>query len=87
MTVSEDEFVKHISKLTRLESNELDEFIGKISPGRRKELEKGILTEKAMDFVLEKAVAVEPGDFNSSVITVESEPENANPENSDVVEE
>ena len=59
MTVSDEDFRSHISEVAKQEGDELDKLIEKIPPARRKDLERELLCKKALDFVVEKAIAVD----------------------------
>ena len=56
---SDEEFREHLGKLTGREGDELDKLVKTVVPNRRKDLERELLCKKALDFVTEKAIAVD----------------------------
>ena len=59
MTASDEELKTHLGEATGLEGDKLDKLMEGISPARRKDLARDILCKKALDFVMEKAIAVD----------------------------
>jgi len=59
LTVSDEEFSKHIGEITGREGDDLDKLLKDITPARRKDLERDIRCKKAIDFIVEKAIAVD----------------------------
>jgi trigger factor len=62
MEVSDGEFREHIQKISETGDwggMSVDEIIEKIIPERKKEIIEELLRKKAMDFLVDKAVAVE----------------------------
>jgi len=59
MTVSDEEFSKHLNEITGKEGDELAILVKAITPPRRKDIERNILCRKALDLVAESAVAVD----------------------------
>ena len=59
LTVSDGDFRNHLTEMTKQEGDELDKLIDNIPPARRKDMERELLCKKAMDFVMEKAIAVD----------------------------
>ena len=59
MTITDEEFRNHLAEMTKQEGDELDKLVDNIPPARRKDLERELLCKKAMDFVIEKAIAVD----------------------------
>jgi trigger factor len=59
LSVSDEEFKAHIAKLTGMEGEALDKFLETASARRREDIIEELLIQKAMDFVVEQAVAVE----------------------------
>ena len=59
MTVSDEEFAEYIGKITMQEGEAVAKLVESLPPFRRKELMRSALCGKAMDFVLEKAIAVD----------------------------
>jgi len=58
--VDDEAYRIHVAELTKFEGEQLDKFIDSISPNRKSEIEKSLQAQKALDFVLEKAIAVDP---------------------------
>ncbi|MCL2198592.1 MAG: trigger factor [Defluviitaleaceae bacterium] len=63
ITVSEEDFQKRVAEASQKEGDELQELIEEMHPHRRKELERSIKCEKALDLVMEKAVASDDEKF------------------------
>ena len=59
LTMSDEEFAEKITENLKLEGDKLEEFMTTIPAARRKELERSMLCEKAMDIVMEKATAID----------------------------
>jgi len=59
MTASDDEVKEHLGVMTGLEGDALDTLVADVTTARRKDLVRDILCKKAMDFVTEKAIAVD----------------------------
>jgi len=59
LTVTDEEFAEYIGKITSLEGEELTKIVESLPPFRRKEFMRSALCGKAMDFVLEKAIATD----------------------------
>jgi len=59
LTVTEEELKERLGKITTKEGDELAEIINNMHPSRRKDFERSVLCEKAMEFVIEKAVATD----------------------------
>jgi len=59
ITVTEEEFSKKLSEMLSQEGEDLDKIISDMHPSRRKDIERSILCEKALDFVMEKATATD----------------------------
>jgi len=59
MTISDEEFIENIAKMTMQEKEEAAKLAETIHPNRRKVLERSMLCEKALDFLKEKAIAVD----------------------------
>lgn len=56
ISISDEEFLEHICKITNKSGDEATEIITNLPPFRRKEIERSVLCQKAMDFILENAV-------------------------------
>ncbi|MCL1878084.1 MAG: trigger factor, partial [Defluviitaleaceae bacterium] len=63
LTVEEEVFVTRVKDATGKEGDDLAKIIEDMHPARRKELERSILCEKALDFVTERAVESEDEEF------------------------
>ena len=59
MTASDEEFKEHLGTMTGMEGDAIDKLVAEVTPARRKELERDIICKKALDFVAEKAIAVD----------------------------
>ena len=59
LSVSDEEFATRLGEMIGQETEELKPLIDGLHPTRRKELERTMLCTKAMDFVLEKAIATD----------------------------
>ena len=59
MVASDEEFKEHLGVMTGLEGDALDKLLTDVNPARRKELTRDILCKKALDFITEKAIAVD----------------------------
>jgi len=59
LSVSEEEFAEYIGKITAQEGDALTTLIESLPPFRRKEIERSKLCDKAMELVMEKAVATD----------------------------
>ena len=57
--VTEDEFLTHLAELTALEGEALTDLAKDLHKSRRKELERSKRCNKALDFLLEKAIATD----------------------------
>ncbi|MCL2224131.1 MAG: trigger factor [Defluviitaleaceae bacterium] len=57
LTVDEEDFTKRVEEATGKEGDELAKVIEEMQPLRRKELERSLLCEKALELIMEKAVA------------------------------
>lgn len=55
LTISDEEFSEKIAEMLKLEGDDLKKFLDTMPAGRKKELERSILSEKALELVLEKA--------------------------------
>jgi len=58
-TISEEEFQTRLGEMTGMEGDALTDLIKELHASRRKELTRSMLCSKAMDFVLEKAIATD----------------------------
>ena len=58
LEVSDEELKEHLEKIT-LPSQDVDKIMEKIEKGRKEVLVQDILNQKALDFVVDKAVAIE----------------------------
>lgn len=67
ITVSEEDFEKRVAEASQKEGDELQELIKEMHPMRRKELERSIKCEKALDLVMEKAEASDDEKFEEEV--------------------
>jgi len=56
---TEEELKERLGKITAKEGDELTEILNNMHPARRKEFERSVRCEKAMEFVIEKAVATD----------------------------
>ena len=64
LTINDEEFSKKLGEMTGHENEELEKFITDLHPARRRDVERSILCEKALDFLMEKAVGTdEPMDM------------------------
>jgi trigger factor len=68
ITVSEEEFATRVGEATGKEGEELEKAIEEVHPVRRKELERSIVCEKALDFVVEKAIESEDEQFDEETL-------------------
>ncbi|MCL2571285.1 MAG: trigger factor [Defluviitaleaceae bacterium] len=59
MTISDEEFRNHLKEMMGGEEKPVDDFIEKITPARRRDLERDLLCKKALDLVAENAIAVD----------------------------
>lgn len=60
LTISDEDFATKIGEMLKTEDeNERDNFLKAMSEGRKRELTRSILAERALEIVIEKAVAVE----------------------------
>jgi len=59
MTASDEEFKEHLGVMTGMEGDELDKLLENVAPARRKDLTRDVLCKKALDFITEKAIAVD----------------------------
>ncbi|MCL2841679.1 MAG: trigger factor [Defluviitaleaceae bacterium] len=55
-TISDEEFSTKLGEMLNQEGEALKKFIADMHPSRRRDIERSILCEKALDFVMEKAV-------------------------------
>lgn len=60
LAVTDDEFNAHIEQMAGRNGFTAEKLLERITPDRRKEIEQDLLNQKALEFILEKAVAVEP---------------------------
>ncbi|MCL1844703.1 MAG: trigger factor [Defluviitaleaceae bacterium] len=75
LTVDEETFEQRVKDATGKEGDELAKIIEDMHPARRKELERSLLCEKAMDFVTEKAVESEDEEFDPEATEMNELPE------------
>jgi len=59
ITSTEDELKERLGKITMKEGDELAEIMTNMHPARLKEFERSVRCEKAMEFVIEKAIATD----------------------------
>ena len=59
LTISDEEFAEYIGKITMQEGEAIAKLVESLPPFRRKELMRSAVCDKAMDFVLEKAIATD----------------------------
>jgi len=59
MTITDEEFTKHLSEVTATEGDALEKLEKSISTPRRKEIQREMLCKKALDFIAENAIAVD----------------------------
>ena len=59
ITCTDEELKERLGKLSMKEGDELTEIMDNMHPARRKEFERSVRCEKAMEFVIEKAVATD----------------------------
>jgi len=59
LTVSDEEFAQHIGEMANREGDELNKLLKEVSPARRKDFERDIKCKKALDFIAEKAIAID----------------------------
>ena len=71
LILNDGEFAEKLGETMKLEGDALDKFVSSIADSRRKEIERSMLCEKALEIVMEKATAVE-GDYEAEL---EIEPE------------
>jgi len=69
MAVNDEEFRTHLGEMTTFEGDALDKFIDTITPPRRKDFERDLLCKKALDLVVENAIAVDEPDMPVTPIT------------------
>ncbi|MCL2455923.1 MAG: trigger factor [Defluviitaleaceae bacterium] len=67
ISVSAEDFEKRIAEISNKEGDELKNFVDGINPMRRKELERSMRCEKAMDIVAEKAVATDDEQYEVEI--------------------
>ncbi|MCL2386972.1 MAG: trigger factor [Defluviitaleaceae bacterium] len=72
--IDEEAFGKRLGELTGKEGDELAKLLEDMHPSRRKELERSMRSEMALDFVMEKAVEADDEEFE------ELEPEDSDEE-------
>jgi len=77
LVVPEEDFIQRVKDATGKEGEELDKIIEEMQPLRRKELQRSILCEKALDFVMEKAVSSDDEVFEEPEIIEEHHEEGA----------
>lgn len=70
LTVNDEELEKRVSEVTGKEGDELAKIIKEMHPARRKELERSILCENALDLIIEKATATDEL-FEDSIVLEE----------------
>jgi len=59
ITITDEEFAERLGKMIVKEGDELTGIIESLHPARRKEFNRSVLCEKAMELVLEKAIEVD----------------------------
>lgn len=59
LVITDEEFAEKIGEMLKLEGEARDNFVNDLQTGRRRELERSILAEKALDLVMEKAIAID----------------------------
>jgi len=59
LTVSDEDIKKHIAEATQKEGEELDHLIANIPSSRKKDIDRQLECQKALDFLLEKSIAVD----------------------------
>ncbi|MCL2357189.1 MAG: trigger factor [Defluviitaleaceae bacterium] len=64
LVVDDEAFETRVKDATGREGDELAKIIADMHPARRKELERSLLCEKALDFITEKAVESEDEEFD-----------------------
>jgi trigger factor len=71
-TISEEEMRAHIEKIAARMNSEysVDELMERMVPERRKEISRDLLNQKALDFLVEKAVAVEADAAENMVVNL-----------------
>jgi trigger factor len=71
ITASDEDVEKRVNEATGKEGEEAKKIIDEMHPVRRKEIERSIRCEKALDFVMEKAVATDDEEFETVVLDEE----------------
>ena len=59
LDINDEEFAEYIGKITMQEGDALQQLVDSLPPFRRKELVRSAVCGKAMDFVLDKAIAID----------------------------
>lgn len=75
-TIDEEAFAERVKEATGTEGDDLAKIIEEMHPARRKELERSLLCEKALDFVTEKAVESESEEFDTETTELNEDNEN-----------
>ena len=78
IAASDEDFKEHLGTMTGLEGDELDKLVLDVNPNRRKEITRDILCKKALDFVTEKAIAVD--EPIAPIVEKTAEPDIAEPD-------
>jgi trigger factor len=76
MTVDEEEFRTKVAELSGKEGEEVDKLLEEMHHSRRTEIERSMLCEKALDLVMEKAIASDDEEFDEEELDDISENEN-----------
>ena len=72
LAVDDSEFEEKVKEMLKFEGEQLKEFLKTLPPGRKKELERSMLNEKALELVIEKATAID-GPLPMEEIVVDEE--------------
>ena len=72
LALTDDEFRVKIAEMLKLEGDSLEQFVSTIPDERRKDLERSILSEKALELIMERATEVE-GDYPSEELNNDEE--------------
>ena len=59
LSVSEEDFQSHIAEMAERSAQTAEDILARFTPERTEEAKKDLLVQKALDFVMEKAVAVD----------------------------
>jgi len=73
IAVTDEDFEKRVAEASGKEGDDLAELIKEMHPHRRKELERSIKCEKALDLVMEKAVASDDEQFEEELTEEQGE--------------